>query len=208
MNDERPIVFVIDDDPSVRRGVEDLLRSVGLEVESFASSHEFLAFKRPEVPGCIVLDIRLPGTSGMEFQRILAESNIRLPVIFISGHGDIPMSVRAMKSGAIEFLTKPLKEQELLDAVQSGIERDGARLRQAKLVAELRERFTSLTSREQEVLALVITGRPNKQIAYELKLSEMTVKVHRSQVMHKMQARSLVDLVRMADSLGISAKHL
>jgi FixJ family two-component response regulator len=207
MSEEQPVVFVIDDDPSVRGGVADLLRSVGLGVESFASAGEFLAFKRPEAPGCIVLDIRLPGTSGMEFQRILPESNIQLPVIFISGHGDIPMSVRAMKLGAIEFLTKPLKEQELLDAVQSGIERDRARRRQAKLVAELRERFISLTSREQEVLALVITGRPNKQIAYELKLSEMTVKVHRSQVMHKMQARSLVDLVRMADNLGISGRH-
>jgi FixJ family two-component response regulator len=207
MSEHQPVVFVIDDDPSVRGGVEDLLRSVGLGVESFASAHEFLAFTRPEAPGCLVLDVRLPGASGMEFQRILAESNVQLPVIFISGHGDIPMSVRAMKSGAIEFLTKPLKEQELLDAVQSGIERDRARRRHAKLVAELRERFVSLTSREQEVLALVITGRPNKQIAYELKLSEMTVKVHRSQVMHKMQAKSLVDLVRMADELGISARR-
>jgi FixJ family two-component response regulator len=174
-------------------------------VESFGSAQEFLARKRLDAPGCIVLDVRLPGASGLEFQRVLAESSIHLPVIFISGHGDIPMSVRAIKSGAIEFLTKPLKEQELLDAVQAGIERDRVRRQEAKLVAELRERFVSLTSREQEVFALVITGRPNKQIAYELKLSEMTVKVHRSQVMHKMGARSLVDLVRMADELGVPA---
>jgi FixJ family two-component response regulator len=202
---EQPIVFVVDDDPSVRGGLEDLLRSVGLAVESFGSAREFLAGKRPDAPGCIVLDVRLPGASGLEFQRVLAESSIHLPVIFISGHGDIPMSVRAIKSGAIEFLTKPLKEQELLDAVQAGIERDRVRRQDAKIVAELRERFNSLTSREREILALVITGRPNKQIAYELKLSEMTVKVHRSQMMHKMRARSLVDLVRMADRLGVSA---
>jgi FixJ family two-component response regulator len=202
---EQPVVFVIDDDASVRGGLEDLFRSVGLQVELFGSAQDFLVRKRPEAPGCIVLDVRLPGGSGLEFQRQLAESNIHLPVIFISGHGDIPMSVRAIKSGALEFLTKPLKEQELLDAVQAGIERDRVRREQAVLVAELQERLNALTSREQEVLALVITGRPNKQIAHELKLSEMTVKVHRSQVMHKMGARSLVDLVRMADKLGVSA---
>ena len=202
---EQPVVFIVDDDASVRRGLEDLLRSVDLEVESFGSAQEFLARKRPDAPGCIVLDVRLPGASGLEFQRVLAESSIHLPVIFISGHGDIPMSGRAIKSGAIEFLTKPLKEQELLDAVHAGIERDRVRRQEAKLVAELRERFNSLTSREQEVLAFVITGQVNKQIACELKLSEMTVKVHRSQVMHKMGARSLVDLVRMADRLGVSA---
>jgi FixJ family two-component response regulator len=207
MSKEQPVVFVIDDDASVRAGVEDLLRSVGLGAESFASAHEFLDHKRPDTPGCIVLDVRLPGASGLEFQRILAESSIQLPIIFISGHGDIPMSVRAMKSGAMEFLTKPLKEQELLDAVQAGIERDRARRQQAKLVAELRDRFSSLTSREQEVLALVITGRPNKQIAYQLKLSELTVKVHRGQVMRKMRAKSLVDLVRMADKLAVSARQ-
>ena len=188
-----------------RGGLEDLLRSVGLAVESFGSAQEFLALKRLDAPGCFVLDVRLPGASGLEFQRVLTELNIHLPVIFISGHGDIPMSVRAIKSGAIEFLTKPLKEQELLDAVQAGIERDRVRRQEAKLVAELRERFVLLTSREQEVFALVITGRPNKQIAYELKLSEMTVKVHRSQGMHKMGARSLVDLAQMADKLGVSA---
>jgi FixJ family two-component response regulator len=206
MEEERPVVFVIDDDASVRDGVADLIRSVGLDVESFGSAQEFLASQRPDAPGCIVLDVRLPGASGLEVQRELMKSSIHLPIIFISGHGDIPMSVRAMKSGAIEFLTKPLREQELLDAVQAGIEHDRARRREAKLVAELRERFKSLTSREHEVLALVVTGRPNKQIAAQLELSEQTVKVHRSQIMRKMRAKSLVDLVRMADKLGVSTQ--
>jgi FixJ family two-component response regulator len=205
MTEQQPLVFVIDDDASVRDGVADLLRSVGVRVESFRSVQEFLQGKRADAPGCIVLDVRLPGTSGLEFQRTLAESSIQLPVIFISGYGDISMSVRAIKSGAIEFLTKPLRDQELLDAVQAGIERDRTRRQQAKLVAELQERFMSLTSREREVLPLVAAGRQNKQIAHELHLSEMTVKVHRSQVMRKMRARSVVDLVRMADELGISA---
>jgi FixJ family two-component response regulator len=202
--EEQPVVFVIDDDQLVRDAVNDLFRSIGLRVESFGSAQEFLQGKRPDAPGCIVLDVRLPGASGLEFQRTLAESGIQLPVIFISGHGDIPMSVRAMKSGAIEFLTKPLREQELLDAVQAGIERDRARRWQVKLVGELQERFNSLTSREREVFALVVTGRPNKQIAHQLELSEMTVKVHRSQALRKMRAKSLVDLVRMADRLGVS----
>jgi FixJ family two-component response regulator len=202
--EEQPVVFVIDDDQLVRDAVNDLFRSIGLRVESFGSAQEFLQGKRPDAPGCIVLDVRLPGASGLEFQRTLTESGIQLPVIFISGHGDIPMSVRAMKSGAIEFLTKPLREQELLDAVQAGIERDRARRRQVKLVGELQERFNSLTSREREVFALVVTGRPNKQIAHQLELSEMTVKVHRSQALRKMGAKSLVDLVRMADRLGVS----
>ena len=153
-----------------------------------------------------MLDVRLPGPSGLEFQRFLMESGVHLPIIFISGHGDIPMSVRAIKSGAVEFLTKPLREQELLDAIQTGIERDRAQREEAKLVAELQNRLKSLTSREREVLALVITGRPNKQIAAQLDLSEMTVKVHRSQIMRKMRAKSLVDLVRMADELGISSQ--
>jgi FixJ family two-component response regulator len=202
--EEQPVVFVIDDDGMVRDSVNDLLCSIGLKVELFGSAQEFLQSKRPDAPGCIILDVRLPGASGLEFQRTLAESSVQLPVIFISGHGDIPMSVRAMKFGAIEFLTKPLREQELLDAVQAGIERDRVRRRQAKLVAELQERFNSLTSREREVFALVVTGRPNKQIAHQLELSEMTVKVHRSQASHKMRAKSLIDLVRMADKLGIS----
>jgi FixJ family two-component response regulator len=204
MREEQPVVFVIDDDASVRDAIADLLRSVGLGVESFGSTQEFLQSKRPDAPGCIVLDVRLPGSSGLEFQRTLNKSNIHLPIIFISGHGDIPMSVRAMKSGAIEFLTKPLPEQELLDAIQTGIERDRARRQEAKVVAELQERFDSLTPREREVLALVVTGRRNKQIAAQARLSEMTVKVHRSQIMRKMRAKSLVDLVRMADALGVS----
>lgn len=204
MTEEKPLVFVIDDDASVREAIADLLRSVGLGVEAFASTQEFLESERPDAPGCIVLDVRLPGPSGLEFQRTLSKSNIHLPIIFISGHADIPMSVRAMKSGAIEFLIKPLPEQELLDAIQTGIERDRARRRQAQAVAELQERFNSLTPREREVLSLVITGRRNKQIAAQAKLSEMTVKVHRSQIMRKMRAKSLVDLVRMADALGVS----
>jgi FixJ family two-component response regulator len=204
VTEEKPLVFVIDDDASVREAIADLLRSVGLGVEAFASTQEFLESERPDAPGCIVLDVRLPGPSGLEFQRTLSKSNIHLPIIFISGHADIPMSVRAMKSGAIEFLIKPLPEQELLDAIQTGIERDRARRRQAQAVAELQERFNSLTPREREVLTLVITGRRNKQIAAQAKLSEMTVKVHRSQIMRKMRAKSLVDLVRMADALGVS----
>ena len=206
MTEEQPVVFVIDDDGMVRDAVKDLLRSVGLTVDSFGSAQDFLQSKRSDAPGCIVLDVRLPGASGLEFQRTLVESGIPLPVIFISGHGDISMSVRAIKSGAIEFLTKPLREQELLDAVQVGIERDRARRRQANLVAELQERFNSLTSREREVFALVGTGRPNKQIAHQLELSEMTVKVHRSQIIKKMLATSIVDLARMADRLGLSAE--
>jgi FixJ family two-component response regulator len=173
-------------------------------VEAFGSADEFLQSERRDAPGCIVLDVRLPGPSGLEFQRTLDKSSIHLPIIFISGHGDIPMSVRAMKSGAVEFLTKPLAEQELLDAIQTGIERDRTRRQEAKVVAELRERFNSLTPREREVLALVVTGRRNKQIADQANLSEMTVKVHRSQIMRKMRAKSLVDLVRMADALGVS----
>jgi FixJ family two-component response regulator len=206
MTEEQPVVFVIDDDRLVRDSITDLLLSVGLRAETFGSAHEFLGSKRADAPGCIVLDLRLPGSSGLEFQRTLAESGIELPVIFISGHGDISTSVRALKSGAIEFLTKPLREQELLDAVQAGIERDRTRRQQAKLVAELRKRFVSLTPREQEVLAQVVTGRLNKQIAGQLGVSEMTVKVHRSQMMRKMRAKSLVDLVRMADQLGVSTK--
>jgi FixJ family two-component response regulator len=204
MKKEPALVFVIDDDASVRTGVADLLRSVGLGVAAFGSTEEFLQSERRDAAGCIVLDVRLPGPSGLEFQRTLDKSNIHLPIIFISGHGDIPMSVQAMKSGAIEFLTKPLREQELLDAIHTGIARDRARRREAEVIAELRERFNSLTPREREVLAIVVTGRRNKQIAAQAKLSEMTVKVHRSQIMRKMRAKSLVDLVRMADALGVS----
>ncbi len=205
MTEAPPVVFVVDDDASVRGGVEDLLRSVGLSVQTFGSAQEFLQFKRPDAPGCLVLDVRLPGSSGLEFQRTLANSGIDLPIIFISGHGDIPMTVRAIKSGAIEFLTKPLNDQALLDAIQAAIERDRTRRQDLRIVAELQQRFESLTAREREVLKLAITGRPNKLIAAELDLSEMMVKVHRSQAMRKMRAKSLVDLVRMADRLGVSS---
>jgi RNA polymerase sigma factor (sigma-70 family) len=207
MNDEPSIIYVIDDDASVRDGLEDLLRSVGLAVKTFGSTRDFLVSERPDTPSCIVLDVRLPGASGLEFQRTLINSGIHLPIIFISGHGDIPMSVQAIKSGAVEFLTKPLHEQGLLDAIQAAVERDRAQREDAKLVAELRQRFDSLTSREREVLTLVIAGRVNKQIAADLELSENTVKVHRSQITRKMRAKSLVDLVRIADKLGLSGRQ-
>jgi FixJ family two-component response regulator len=208
MQEEQPVVYVIDDDVSVREGVADLLRSVGHTVHSFNSARDFLDSKLADSPGCIVLDLRLPGPSGLEFQRTLIKSNIELPIIFISGHGDIPMSVRAIKAGAIEFLTKPLHEQQLLDAVQAGIDRDRARRQQAKVVVDLHRRLNSLTPREREILALVVSGARNKQIAGQLALSEMTVKVHRSQIMRKMRAKSLVDLVRMTDKLGVpTASH-
>jgi FixJ family two-component response regulator len=206
MKEEQAVVYIVDDDESVREGVADLLRSVGHTVYAFRSAQEFLGGERADAPGCIVLDVRLPGPSGLEFQRTLKKSNIQLPIVFISAHGDIPMSVRAIKSGAIEFLTKPLHEQQLLDAVQTGIEHDRARRQQAKAVGELQQRFESLTPREREIFALVVSGRRNKQIAAQCELSEMTVKVHRSQIVRKMGASSLVDLVRMADKLGVSTK--
>ena len=205
MAEPQPIVFIIDDDISVREGISDLLRSIGLSVETFASTQEFVNSKRPDAPGCIILDVRLPGRSGLDFQQTLGELEIRLPVIFISAHGDIPISVRAMKSGAIEFLTKPINEQQLLDAVQAGIERDRANRQDNALATELRARFDSLTSREREIMSLVVSGNLNKQIGFQVGLSEMTVKVHRSHVMQKMRAKSLVELVRMADKLGLSA---
>jgi FixJ family two-component response regulator len=205
MAEAQPIVFVIDDDISVREGISDLLRSIGLGVQTFASTQEFVNSKRPDALGCIILDVRLPGRSGLDFQQMLGELGIRLPVIFVSAHGDIPISVRAMKSGAIEFLTKPVNEQQLLDAVQAGIERDRANRQDSELATELRARFESLTSREREIMSLVVSGNLNKQIGFQVGLSEMTVKVHRSHVMQKMRAKSLVDLVRMADKLGVSA---
>jgi FixJ family two-component response regulator len=201
---EQPAIFVVDDDVSAREGIEDLLQSVGLRVMAFSSPLEFLEYERPDVPGCVILDVRLTSTSGLEFQKVLAEAGIDLPVIFVTGHGDIPMSVMAMKLGAIEFLTKPFREQSLLDAVNTGIEKDRQRREELKFVSELRRRFESLTPRERDVFALVVTGRPNKQLAVELGLSEMTVKVHRSQITKKMKATSIVELVRMADRLGIS----
>jgi FixJ family two-component response regulator len=202
LTEEQGIVFIVDDDPSVRAALEDLLESIGLNVQSFGTVQEFLDTKRPDAAGCIVLDVRLPGTSGLEFQRLLARSEINLPIIFISGHGDIEISVQAMKLGAIEFLTKPLREQELVDAVQFGIARERARRLEARRLAGLKERLQSLTRREREVFELVITGRQSKIIASDLKLSVMTVKVHRSHVMRKMGAKSLINLARIANSLG------
>lgn len=205
MSEEQPLVFVIDDDPSIRDALAGLLRSVGLEARSFGSTREFLQSERPDAPGCLVLDVRLPERSGLDFQRELADTGIRLPIVFITGHGDIPMSVRALKAGAIEFLTKPFHDQELLDAIQLGIERDRTRRRDAMAVADLQGRLGSLTPREREIMALVVTGRMNKQIAADLEVSEITVKVHRSHVMRKMRAKSLAELVRMADRLDVAA---
>ena len=206
MSEYKPVVFVIDDSPSVRDALDSLIRSVHLNVQSFGSIEEFLQFKRPDAPGCIVLDVRLPGLSGLDFQREMAKSNIDLPVIFITGHGDVLMSVRAIKAGAIEFLTKPFRDQDLLDAIYLGIERDRSRRQASAIVAVLRGHFASLTARERQVMLQVASGRPNKQIAAELKLSEVTVKVHRRHVMRKMKAKSLADLVRMADKLSDSAE--
>jgi FixJ family two-component response regulator len=204
MKEERPIVYLIDDDESVREGIADLLRSVGHDARTFGSVQQFIDSSRSDAPGCIVLDVRLPGMSGLEFQRSLIKSNIDIPLIFISAHADVPMTVRAIKLGAVDFLTKPVHEQQLLDTVQAAIERDRARRKEAKVVAELRERFDSLTPREREIFTLMISGRRNKQIAAQAGLSEMTVKVHRSHVMQKMQANSVVELVRIADQLGVS----
>jgi FixJ family two-component response regulator len=204
VSENKPVVFVIDDSPSVRDALDSLIRSVHLNVQSFGSIEEFLQFKRPDAPGCIVLDVRLPGLSGLDFQREMAKSNIDLPVIFITGHGDVLMSVRAIKAGAIEFLTKPFRDQDLLDAIYLGIERDRSRRQASAVVAVLRGHFASLTARERQVMLQVASGRPNKQIAAELKLSEVTVKVHRRHVMRKMKAKSLADLVRMADKLSDS----
>jgi FixJ family two-component response regulator len=205
MSEAKPVVFIVDDDVSVRSGLLDLFESIGVEVAAFGSTAEFLQARRPDSPACIVLDVRLPGQSGLEFQRAMREANLSLPIIFISGHGDIPMSVQAMKSGAVEFLTKPIREQQLLDAVQVALERDRARRRADQIAVDFRARYDALTTREREVFALVVTGRPNKQIAAALDLSEMTVKVHRSNLTRKMGARSVIDLVRMADSLGLSS---
>lgn len=203
MSTDQSRVFVIDDDPSIRASIESLLRSVGHTVHSFASTPEFMLNAQLDAPGCLVLDIRLPGRSGLEFQRELAKSDVRLPIVFITGHGDVPMSVTAMKAGAVEFLTKPFRDQDLLDAVHRGLELDRGRRAEAAMLAKLRQRFDSLTPREREIMALVAAGRLNKQIAAELELSEVTVKVHRAQVMRKMEAKSLPDLVRFADSLAI-----
>jgi FixJ family two-component response regulator len=201
-----PTVFVVDDDASVRDALSSLLRSVDLEVETFGSAAEFLRAQLPDAPSCLVLDVRLPGVSGLDFQGELARSGIRIPIIFVTGHGDIPMTVKAMKAGAIEFLTKPFRDQDMLDAIQLALERDRTRREQDGRLAQLKALFSSLTSREQEVIGFVTAGLMNKQIAAEMGVSVITVKVHRGNVMRKMGAKSLTDLVRMADALGIRRK--
>ncbi|HZW92539.1 MAG TPA: response regulator transcription factor [Candidatus Eremiobacteraceae bacterium] len=203
MSEPSSIVFVVDDDASIRDALKSLIRSVGLQVELFSSSHEFLQGERPDAPSCLVLDVRLRGKSGLDLQRELAEANIHIPIIFITGHGDIRMSVRAMKAGAVEFLTKPFGDQDLLDAIHEALDSDRARRQREAEAAMLRERLKSLTPREREVLPRVVSGLLNKQIAAELGTTEATVKVHRSQLMKKMSAESLPELVRMAEKLGI-----
>lgn len=202
MSADRAVVFVVDDDASMRRSLESLLRSVGNDVRLFASAQEFMQAPRPDAPGCLVLDVRLPGMSGLTFQHELAKAGVGLPVIFITGHGDVPMTVRAMKAGAAEFLTKPFDDQVLLDAIDAAIERDRARRRDAASLAVLSARYNELTEREKQVMKLVVAGSVNKQIAAELGLSLVTIKVHRGQVMRKMLAKSVAELVRMADRLG------
>src|SRR6188768_4374208 len=198
-----PIVFVVDDDPSMRQALANLFRSVGLRAEVFGSARELLESELPDVASCLVLDIRLPGPSGLDFQAELAKANIQIPIIFMTGHGDIPMTVKAMKAGAIDFLTKPFRDQDMLDAVATAIERDRTRRKDQKAVAELRTVFETLTTRERDVFALVASGLMNKQIAAEIGLAEITVKIHRGHLMRKMGARSLADLVRMAEMLGV-----
>ncbi|MBX8564870.1 response regulator transcription factor [Pseudomonas cichorii] len=206
--DEEPIIYVVDDDQSVRSSLEDLLASVGLRSMLFGSTREFLDTPRPDAPGCLILDVRMPGMSGLDFQSEMAKWGIGLPVIFITGHGDIPMSVRAMKAGALEFLTKPFREQDLLDAIQQGLVRDRAR-RQARAVeTELQRRHASLNAGEQQVMELVVSGLLNKQIADRLNVSEITVKVRRGSVMRKMQADSLADLVKFAERIQSSGAPL
>jgi FixJ family two-component response regulator len=204
MTGASPVVFVVDDDPAVRQAIKPLVESVGLRVKLFGSAEEFRRTERPEAPSCLVLDVRLPGISGLDFQRELAETNVQIPIIFITAHGDVPMAVRAMKAGAVEFLIKPFRHQDLLDAIQQALERDRTRRARVLEIAELRERFESLTRGEQKVLPLVVSGRPNKQIAAEIGTSEATVKVHRSQLMRKMGADSLPDLVRMAEKIELA----
>ncbi len=201
--DTEPTVFVIDDDAELRQALSRLFLSVGLKAKAFASTTEFLQFKTPDCPCCLVLDVRLPGMSGLDFQTELRKASVNIPIVFMTGHGDIPMSVRAMKAGAVEFLPKPFRDQDMLDAVQTGLERDRDRRKNAGDTAKLRAGFDSLTAREQEIMGLVTAGMMNKQIAGRLGVSEITVKVHRGNVMRKMAAKSLAELVRMADALGV-----
>jgi FixJ family two-component response regulator len=196
-------VYVVEDDASMRNAIKNLLRSVGLEPQLFATAQEFLDAKRPDLPSCLILDVRLPGLSGLDLQRELSAANIRIPIIFITAHGDIPMSVRAMKAGAVEFLTKPFRDQDLLDAIQASLAQDRVQRQKDSDVADLQKRFQSLTARERELLPLLISGRSNKEISAEIGTSEITVKVHRGNLMRKMQATSFADLVRMAADLGI-----
>jgi FixJ family two-component response regulator len=203
VKDADAVVFVVDDDSSVREAIGSLIRLAGLRVETFETAQEFLRSKRLDVPGCMVLDVELPGLSGLDLQRELVAHGIKLPIIFITGYGDIPMSVRAMKAGALEFLTKPFRDQDLLDAIQQALERDRAARHHSREIAELRERFDALTSREREVMNLVVAGWLNKQIGFELGISEITVKIHRGRVMNKMGAQSLAELVRMTERLEL-----
>jgi len=203
VKDADAVVFVVDDDLSIREAIQSLVRLEGLRVETFATAQDFLSRKRPDLPGCVVLDVELPGLSGLDLQRELAAHGIKLPIIFITGYGDIPMSVRAMKAGATEFLTKPFRDQDLLDAIQQALERDRAARRHSREIAELRECFDGLTSRERQVMSLVVAGWLNKQIGFELRISEITVKIHRGRVMNKMGAQSLAELVRMTEKLEL-----
>ena len=201
-----PTVFIIDDDRGMRQSIQDLVESVGLRAESYATGEEFLKRKRTNDPSCLVLDVRLPQMSGLDFQRQLAETGMQIPIIFVTAHGDVPMSVRALKSGAVEFLTKPFRDQDLLDAIHQALQRDRTAQEQQAEIHDLQGRYHALTRREQEVMTLVVSGMLNKQIASEIGASEATVKIHRGQVMHKMQAGSVVDLVRMADKLKLSPR--